>query len=356
MDGIDAVLVEFDEHNFKLIDQYSHTIPTELRTQIFKLAHNDNVDLAVLGASDAELGKEFASAACTLLDRNKLDKAQVTAIGSHGQTIWHSPDSAYKFSLQIGNPNQIAYHTGITTVADFRNRNMIAGGEGAPFAPAFHRAVFSNHNENRAVLNLGGIANITFLPADTQQPCIGFDSGPASVLMDHWSNRHINRPYDEDGAWAAGGTCIPALLEQLMADPYLQRKPPKSTGREYYHMAWLEQRLQGFSDLAARDVQTTLCEFTVQSVKMSLQQHVPEVQTMIVCGGGAHNRFLMQRLQQALPDVKVDSSGQFGLHPDWVEAVAFAWYARQTLRGEAVALMDITGARHNVLLGAIYPV
>lgn len=354
MDGIDAVLVAFDR-SFILIDQLSQPIPDDLQKRIFQLAHNEQVDLRLLGETDAELGDVFARAADNLLKRNALQAKDIVAIGSHGQTIWHSPDSRYKFTIQIGNPHRIAHATGITTVADFRNRNMVAGGEGAPFAPAFHRAVFSHPQQNRAVLNLGGIANLTYLPASPEQKCLGFDSGPASVLMDHWMSKHRNQPFDRDGAWAASGQVNAQLLKKLMQDEYLQRQPPKSTGREHYHMLWLQQQLQGFEQLGAEDVQATLSEFTVQSVKQAIEHFMDDIQTLIVCGGGAHNLHLMQSLQRALNPLQVDSSERHGLHPDWVEAVAFAWYARQTLAGTAVDLVDITGASRNVILGAIYP-
>lgn len=355
MDGIDAALVDFNEHPLRLLEHISYPLPPPLRQNIFHLAQNSNPDLNLLGETDARVGEVFADAANALLDKSNRKAVDIRAIGSHGQTIWHNPDTTYRFSLQIGDANRIAYRTGITTVADFRRRDMAAGGQGAPLAPAFHRAIFTDPKENRAVVNIGGIANITWLPAGGDGKIIGFDCGPANVLMDHWISEHHHQSYDRNGSWAASAEADEGLVAHLMQDAYLHREPPKSTGREHYHLVWLRQQLRDFGHLPTEVVQASLCEFTARSIHHALTRYLPALDRLIVCGGGAHNIELMRRLKASDPRLEVDSSEDHGLHPDWVEAVAFAWLAKQTLEHRAVDLKDITGARENVILGAIYP-
>ncbi len=357
MDGIDAALVEFSKRGFQLLGQRSHDIPDELRQNIFRLAHNDRPDLNLLGETDAQLGEVFADAAVTLIKQAGLSPEAIRAIGSHGQTIWHNPDCAFPFSLQIGDANRIVYKTGITTVADFRRRNMAAGGEGAPLAPAFHQAVFTDTRENRAIVNIGGIANVTYLPSrdNKNKKCFGFDCGPGNVLMDHWINLHRKQRFDKNGDWAKSGRTTDELLKRLMQDEYLQRPPPKSTGREHYHMHWLNRQLQGFEDLPTDAVQASLCEFTALSISRAITDFLPAIDRIMVCGGGAHNKYLMERLQRHQDTIPVDSTETHGLHPDWVEAAAFAWLAKQALEGRKTDLANITGARENQVLGAIYP-
>jgi len=355
MDGIDAALVDCSDNRPRLLDHLSHPIPASLRQQILQLAHNQDVNLNLLGETDAELGEVLADAANQLLKQSGQSASAIRAIGSHGQTIWHNPDSRYKFSLQIGDANRIAYRTGITTVADFRRKDMAAGGEGAPLAPALHQAIFSSEQENRGVLNIGGIANLTYLPASSEQHSFGFDCGPGNVLMDSWINRQRSLDYDRDGTWAASASASDELVRALMADDYLARTPPKSTGREHYHLQWLTDQLQPFAHLPADVVQASLAEFTAQSISQALRNYLGNIDTLIVCGGGAHNQHLMGLLQKHNPGVRVAASEQFGLHPDWVEAVAFAWLAQRRLRGETTDLCHITGAEKNVVLGAIYP-
>lgn len=355
MDGIDAALVDCSTDQPRLVDHYSHDIPVTLREQIYRLAHNDQIDLQQLGETDAQLGETFGEAAMGLLKKTGHKAADIRAIGSHGQTIWHQPKGRYRFSMQIGDANRIAFQTHITTVTDFRRKDMAAGGEGAPLAPALHKVLFHSPQENRAVLNIGGISNLTYLPADRQRKSLGFDCGPGNVLMDAWISQHLSQAFDHHGSWAASATADDSLVGQLMQDPYLQQPPPKSTGREHYHMQWLNQQLKNFEHLTAETVQASLCEFTVASIKQALELFLPPLDSLIVCGGGSHNRHLMQRLQSSMPETPVASSEQFGLHPDWVEAVAFAWFAQQTLLGHSLDLKDITGAGENRVAGAIYP-
>lgn len=357
MDGIDAALVELSNNQFKLVGTHSHPLPADLKLTLQQLALDQpGMSIDQLGEADAELGELFADATNRLLKTHHYQASDVIAIGCHGQTIRHRPDLKHPFSLQIGDANRIAHHTGITTISDFRRKDIAAGGQGAPLAPAFHKAFFSSTGETRGVLNIGGIANITYLPSDPAKLCSGFDTGPGNMLMDSWIQKHQQEEFDRDGRWANSGQLDLPLIKQLMKDPYLKQTPPKSTGREHYHLKWLEQQLKNFNDLKAEDVQASLCEFTCLSIQQALQVYAPDIQQLIVCGGGAHNQHLMQRLQSLNPDIHVNSSENFGLAPDWVEAVAFAWLARQTLAGQSGNLPEVTGADKAVILGAIHPV
>ncbi len=356
MDGIDAALVEFTNQQIKLINHHSHALPDGLRKNLLSLALNDataNIDL--LGSTHAELGYIFADAVLELLKKSSYRASDIKAIGSHGQTIRHQPNSNYPFSLQIADANRIAYRTGITTIADFRGKDIAAGGQGAPLAPAFHKAVFSSDKEDRGVVNIGGIANVTFLPCNTQQPCFGFDTGPGNMLMDAWIKRHHKTNFDANGDWAKSEQPNLQLLEKLMTDDYLHKPPPKSTGREHYNLEWLDQQLVEFRNLEPAIVQATLARFTAASIQQSITEYMPSIRTLIICGGGSHNTHLISLLSNLLPNTNVCSSADFGVDPDWVEAIAFAWLAKQTLEHRAVELTNITGAKENVILGAIYP-
>lgn len=357
MDGIDAALVEFNNENIKLISHHSHAIPDDLRQKLLSLALNNataNIDL--LGETHAELGHVFADAALELLNKSSWNACDIKAIGSHGQTIRHQPNSHYPFSLQIADANRISYRTNITTVTDFRGKDIAAGGQGAPLAPAFHKAVFSSNKEDRGVLNIGGIANVTFLSSNPQQASFGFDTGPGNMLMDAWIKRHHNKNFDADGNWAKSAQPNSQLLQKLMADEYLTKTPPKSTGREYYNLEWLDRQMGEFGTLDPAAVQATLAQFTAASIQQSITEYLPSIRTLIICGGGSHNTYLFSLLKKLLPEIHVCSSADYGIDPDWVEAMAFAWLAKQTLEHKAVELTDITGANKNVILGAIYPV
>lgn len=329
--------------------------PAALREAVQALIADPRTTLDALGALDCALGKAFAEAAQTLLVRSGFRPAEVQAIGSHGQTVRHRPDHALPFTLQLGNPSVIAELTGITTVADFRSRDMAAGGQGAPLVPAFHAAQFGSDQIDRVILNIGGIANITLLPADPRKPVIGFDTGPGSTLLDQWIQRHQGAAYDRDGLWAASGRVHDALLERLLADPYFAKLPPKSTGRERFHLGWLQQHLDTLgAPLAPQDVQATLLQLTTRSVARAVMQFCPLAREVLVCGGGHHNKALMTALGERLIGVSLQTTEHLGIAPDWVEAAAFAWLAQQTLLGRSGNIPSVTGARKPVILGGIY--
>ncbi len=356
MDAIDVALADFSNNQFQLLDHYSHPISAQLKHKLQLLALDSaETTLDMLGETDAELGDIFADAVSQLLTQTNTPAAAIQAIGSHGQTIRHRPDLPHPFSMQIADANRIAHKTGITTVADFRRRDMAAGGEGAPLTPAFHKAFFSHPEQNRAVLNIGGIANITYLPAGQLTPCFGFDTGPGNMLMDSWIQRQQGVDYDTNGQWAASSQPHPALVERLMQDAFVSTPPPKSTGREHYNLQWLESQLIQTDQLTPATVQASLCTFTVNSIQYAIEHFLPQIQTLIVCGGGVHNKHLISQLEMVLPGIQTQTSDHYGLAADWVEAVAFAWLARQTLTGQPGNLKEVTGAKEAVILGAIYP-
>lgn len=357
MDAVDAALVAF-EPTLKLLATHRLEMPEDLRRDLRVLAEGGSAhEIEGYGRLDAALGALFADAALAVLDAGAIGRERVKAIGSHGQTVRHRPDGPHPFTLQIADPNIIAERTGITTIADFRRRDLAAGGQGAPLVPAFHDLFFRDAAEARVVLNVGGIANVTCLPRDTDAPVIGFDTGPGNVLMDAWCARHLGQPYDRDGAWAASGRVLEGLLAVWLEDPFFARPPPKSTGREHFHLAWLERGLAtaGCESSAPADVQSTLCELTAASVARAVRQHAPATRRLLACGGGAANGALIGRLRQRLPGCNVENTEVYGLDPQWVEATAFAWLAARTLAGEPGNLPSVTGARRAVVLGGIYP-
>lgn len=364
MDAVDCALVEFSAAGTpRLRDFHAPAMPAEIRQRLLALVAGESSGLRELGELDVLLGRLFAEVALETMARNQLSPDAIRAIGSHGQTVYHQPPAAEPdgppaFTLQVADPNLISEITGIATVADFRRRDMAAGGQGAPLVPAFHRELFQSSERHRVVLNLGGIANITLLGRDGDM-VPAFDTGPANVLMDLWIQENLGRAYDENGAWAASGHCDAALLALLLDDDYLRLPPPKSTGREKFNAAWLHGKLRQLpAALKPTDVQATLLQLTVQSVctgiRRQLDTHMPG--ELIVCGGGARNAQLLKALAAALPGWRVASSTEFGLDADSMEAVAFAWMARKTLLGEAVDLRSITGATRPCVLGGIYPV
>ncbi len=354
MDGIDAVLVRFDTNGFELIAADCTPWPNNFKAQLRELASPGRDGIDQLGSADAQAGEYLADAALCLLKRARRDPSAISAIGSHGQTIRHRPTNKPPFTLQIGDPNRIAERTGITTVADFRRRDMAAGGEGAPLVPAFHAEVFRDSREQRAILNIGGIANLTVLPADHEAPVSGFDTGPGNTLLDTWICRHLQQPFDPNGSWAADGRIHAPLLEAMLRDDYFQRPPPKSTGPEYFSCDWLDRHLKRFPAIPPQDIQATLVALTCETISRALLAHAPNTQRVLVCGGGNHNRTLMMQLEQGLKPRPVESTRAYGLDPDWVEAIAFAWLARRTLQGLPGNLPDVTGARHAAILGGIY--
>ncbi|MCX2784165.1 anhydro-N-acetylmuramic acid kinase [Microbulbifer thermotolerans] len=356
VDSIDAVLVEFNEEGKSssphILTTLSHPIAPPLREDILALCTPGPAELDRAGQLDRQLGQVFADAANTLLSHAGVKSSDVTAIGSHGQTVRHRPPGTVTspFSLQLGDPNSIAALTGITTVADFRRRDIALGGHGAPLIPAFHHAVFAT-DHNRAVINIGGMGNITELAADGSVN--GYDTGPGNVLLDYWIGLHQGAPYDRDGAWAASGQVHSELFKRLMADPYFAAKPPKSTGREAFNASWLEQACSGL-EVSPVDVQATLAEVTAASIADAVRQFA-DSGDVLVCGGGAKNKDLLSRLRRRMPDWSVSPTDNHGIDADWVEAVGFAWLARQTLLGLPGNCPSVTGAQKESVLGAIYP-
>ncbi|MCW8128444.1 anhydro-N-acetylmuramic acid kinase [Microbulbifer halophilus] len=355
VDSIDAVLVDFGDEEkarAKILTALGHPIDPPLREAILALCAPGPSELDRAGQLDRQMGQVFAEAVQTLLARAGVEPRDVTGIGSHGQTVRHRPPGsvASPFTTQIGDPNTIAALTGITTVADFRRRDMALGGQGAPLIPAFHRAAFAT-DRNRAVVNIGGMSNITELAANGS--VYGYDTGPGNVLLDYWIGLHQGKPFDRDGAWAASGRVHPELLNRLMADPYFAAPPPKSTGRETFNANWLEEACAGL-ELAPADVQATLAEVTAASIAEAVHLFADGGE-LLVCGGGARNKDLLSRLQRRLPTWSIACTGSYGIDADWLEAVGFAWLARQTLLGLPGNCPGVTGAKKETVLGAIYP-
>ncbi|MBV6806606.1 anhydro-N-acetylmuramic acid kinase [Xanthomonas euvesicatoria] len=355
-DGIDAALVRFADATHRRCELVAGTTVAwepQLRETLVALGQGaETVAIDALGQLDAQVGLAFAAAANRLIGDSGVERLQIRAIGSHGQTIRHRPNANPAFTWQIGDASRIAEHTGITTVADFRRRDVAAGGQGAPLMPAFHLAMLGAGDEDRAVLNLGGIGNLTLIPRDGA--VLGFDTGPANALLDSWCQRHHGTPFDAEGAFAASGRVDAVLLQALLADPWFALPPPKSTGREQFHLDWAVQAM-GSARLDAADVQATLLELTAASVADALLRLQPTTRRVLVCGGGVRNPVLLARLAARLPGMVVESSARYGLDPDYLEAMGFAWLAAELLAGRAANLPAVTGAAGPRLLGAIYP-
>lgn len=357
LDGIDAVLVHFREDQQPiLLASLCHPLPAAIRQAITDLIAPDwQGSLHSVGILNQQLGKCFADACTHLLQHARMDAQDVTAIGSHGQTIWHQPGGEHPFTWQLGDASQIAEQTNITTIADFRSRDMAAGGQGAPLVPAFHRSLLTSDittQQAQVMLNIGGIANITVL---SSEQTLGFDTGPGNTLIDAWASHHLDTRYDTNGDWAASGTINESLLNTLLNDPYFALPAPKSTGREYFNTAWLK-RHKAIQALPANDVQATLTELTARSIGEAICRYAPATHRVYSCGGGAHNQHLQQRIQHYLPpQTDLTSTADLGIHPDWMEAIAFAWLAKRTLKGKSGNLPAVTGASGERILGAIYP-
>lgn len=358
MDGIDCALIDCTADNVTVLSTHEHPMPPATRQRIADISHSGPEEIERLGRLDRELGLLFAEAATVLLRTSPHNSRDIVAIGSHGQTIRHRPPSTgdtpeQSFTLQIGDPNTIAECTGITTVADFRRRDIAAGGEGAPLAPAFHLAAFARDGVNRAIVNIGGIANASILEGAILR--LGFDTGPGNTLMDHWIVRHSGERYDQDGAWAAEGEVDAQLLHKLLIHPYLAKTGPRSTGKEAFNLSWLDECLRELPPLEPRDVQATLAEFTAETIVRGIHSSGVNIDETYVCGGGAHNVDLMRRLYGKLGPITLDSTLALGMDPDWVEAAAFAWLAQQTINGLTGNAPVVTGASGDRVLGAIYP-
>ena len=355
MDAVDAALVDFDGPGAVTVATHSAPVPDDLKRELHSLAQDPSAAALRFWNADVRLGALFAAAALELLEGAGVGEREVRAIGSHGQTVYHAPGAPVPCTVQLGDPNVIAERTGITTVADFRRRDVAAGGEGAPLAPAFHRAVFSAPGVERGILNLGGIANLSVLPADHAAPPRGFDTGPGNTLLDLWTRSRFDVPMDRDGTLAGRGEVVEPLLATLLDEPYFGREPPKSTGRELFGRAWLGARLASHLEIEPHDVLRTLCELTVETVMRALEQFAPGTKEVYLCGGGARNPVVAARLVARAAPVRVETTSALGIHPDWVEAAAFAWLAMRTLAGHAGNAPSVTGAQRELVLGGIYP-
>tara|TARA_B100001094_G_scaffold333468_1_gene413021 strand:- start:9287 stop:10399 length:1113 start_codon:yes stop_codon:yes gene_type:complete len=352
MDGIDAALVEFDQETLRVIAYHEEELPSHLLKQLHRLCLPGENEINMLGKCHRQLGQLFAQATLNLLKHAHVDSKQVQAIGSHGQTIRHMPHGNLGFSLQVGDPHTIASETGIDVIADFRGKDIALGGEGAPLVPAFHQALFAQKNKIRLLINIGGIANITYLNGTKE--VIGFDSGPGNTLLDAWSREVHNKAFDEQGAFAAQGQPCTALLDHMCQHTFFKQDIPKSTGRELFNTAWLKQQLSHFQHLSDQDVQATLLAFTSRTIAEAVLKITPKGDVFI-CGGGALNPVLMNTLQQDLPHFQVQPTDALGLPAQQVEAVAFAWLAKQFKEKNPTSLPQVTGSRREAILGAYYP-
>ena len=350
LDGLDIALIE-QTPAIKLIATHYIPMPDSLRTELLGLCASGPDEIARSAIAQQNWVKLAAQGINTLLAQQNLTPDDIRAIGSHGQTIRHEP--ARGFTVQIGNPALLTELTNITVVSDFRSRDVAAGGQGAPLVPAFHEALFEERAGNRAVLNIGGFSNLSLI--EPGKPVAGFDCGPGNVLLDAWIHQQRGDSYDRNGLWAASGKVEPALLKSMLSDPFFVTQGPKSTGREVFNLPWLTQHLAQLPTFAAEDVQATLLELTALTIIESLQGAQNDTQEVLVCGGGAHNVALMSRLANLLPKAKVSSTSAYGVDPDWVEAMAFAWLAHCCLEGIAANRPSVTGARGLRILGAIYP-
>ncbi|MDD2702160.1 MAG: anhydro-N-acetylmuramic acid kinase [Sideroxydans sp.] len=349
LDGIDVALVDFAGDRAQLLASHYQPYPQSLKDVLLGLHQPGFDEIHRTQLAAITLAHAYADASLALLIKAGISADHIQAIGCHGQTIRHRPEQGY--TVQIGNAALLAELTGIHVVSDFRSRDIAAGGQGAPLVPAFHDTVLRHPAIHRAVLNLGGIANLTDLPPG--RGTTGFDTGPGNLLMDGWINKHQGRPYDKNGEWAASGKCIPDLLQRMLAETYFSELPPKSTGRDLFNLAWLENLLAGPESPA--DIQATLLALTSDSVADAVNRFCAGAEELYLCGGGAHNSALISRLQQQLPHCRIQKTDALGIPADWMEAIAFAWLARQSMHLRAGNLPAATGASHSCVLGAIHP-
>jgi len=343
LDGIDAVVVEFDDDAGRICKPAYCPYPDDLKQTLLSLHEPSDNELELSQTVSIRLAQLYAQTVNALRDGTPIH-----AIGCHGQTIRHRPELG--FTLQLNNPALLAELCGVTVIADFRSRDIAAGGQGAPLVPAFHQGVFKHPDIHRTILNIGGISNLTDLPCS--QEVAGFDCGPGNLLMDAWCYQHTGKPYDEGGTWAASGKTVPHLLDSMLAHPFFELAPPKSTGRDMFNIAWLESLLT--QEDSPQDVQATLLELTAYSIAESVSIHCIGSKELYICGGGAHNQALVTRLKTLLPALRVALTDELGIGADWVEAAAFAWLAKQTLEGKPGNLPAVTGAKGYRILGAIH--
>jgi len=343
MDGIDVALCEISENSCSLVASLEFSFDKELKKEILE-AISSSTTLFKVGKIDHDLGVMFAKSINELLKQENIEHSEIRAIGLHGQTLWHEPDM---FSMQLGDSNVVSFKTGIDVVSDFRRKDIALGGQGAPFAPAFHNFIFK-HLDAVCVLNIGGMANISLLGDNLS----GYDTGGGNVLLDLWVSKNKNISYDKDGSWAKGGELHSQLLESLLSEPYFKMSAPKSTGRELFNEAWLYSHIEKFSNISPQDVQRTLLELTVKSITQEIKRY--SLKRVLVCGGGVKNSFLMQRLKHELDYLEVETTDRHNVSSDYMEAMAFAWLARKRVHREAVDLNLVTGAFKNGVLGAVY--
>lgn len=355
MDGVDCALVRIDGSEVRLLDQHSCPMPEALKQSLLTICLGQETTLRQVGKLDHELGKLFASAVLQLLDKSGYRPEQITAIGNHGQTVFHQPYGSEPFTIQLGDANIIAARTGILTVADFRRKDMALGGQGAPLVPAFHQTIFQPTDSSIVVLNIGGIANISVLRAG--MPTLGYDTGPGNMLMDAWIADTCGKPYDHNGEFARSGQIQPELLSQLCLDDYFRQPAPKSTGRELFNLPWLKHQLaQCRNAFTPEDVQATLAAFTVSTICQEVKRYQLGINPeLLVCGGGANNPLLMQGLTASLPDWQVATTSQRGIDNDHMEAIAFAWLAQRRVHNLPSNLPEVTGASKAASLGVLYP-
>ncbi|WP_342228122.1 anhydro-N-acetylmuramic acid kinase [Rickettsiella endosymbiont of Rhagonycha lignosa] len=356
MDAVDAALVDFSSDQPSLLASYKSPLSNTLREDLTKLYTTDTINIKKFAELDQKIALISVETIKKLLAESQFSAKDILAIGSHGQTVFHYPHlSNYPFTIQIGDPNIIAEKTRITTIADFRRRDIAAGGQGAPLTPAFHNSIFRTEKEDTIVLNLGGIANITYLPADLNATILGFDIGPANCLLDQWIHAHRQQWFDENGVWAASATFDEVLLRQFLSDPYFQLKPPKSTGPEYFNFKWIQTHLAKLNrQVSPASVQATLCELVAVSISSAIQTIKSIHGVILMCGGGSKNIYLRKRIQQHCHPHQVLLTDDRGIASDWVEAMAFAWIAKQTLEGKSSNLPEVTGAKNATILGGIY--
>ena len=351
MDAVDCVVVDFKDDLFSLKAQQSFAYPAEIKARIKNIfAQNYQLSLFDFGDLDYQLAESYAQCVKQILAANNLNVTDIIAIGCHGQTVYHQPQGMRKFSIQLGNGNVLAAHTGIPVINDFRNRDMIFGGQGAPLVPAFHQAFFADKGIPRVILNLGGIANITCL--HPKKPLIGFDTGPANTLIDQWVNKHCGQAYDQAGNWGRGGILLSTLLDQLMQDPYFAQGAPKSTGLEYFNLQWLENHLS--TDEHIQDVQATLHHLTARSIAEAILAYQADTKALYVAGGGAHNDFLLSLLREYLPDINVQTINALGIDEAWIESIAFAWFAYCHINKIKIPFSSTTGSRNDVIAGSYH--
>ena len=361
LDGVDGVLVDFAGPTMAVRANASRAFDAAFRAELLALNSPSHNELHRAARAGNQIAAAYAQVVQSLLGQVGGSASEVCAIGAHGQTVRHQPhrtsddDAGVGYTLQLNNPALLAELTGITVVADFRSRDIAAGGQGAPLVPAFHRHVFGQANTTVSVLNLGGIANLSVLPGDSSKPVLGFDCGPGNALMDAWCLQHTGQPFDTGGAWAASGQCLPDLLARLRDEPYFNQAPPKSTGRDLFSIQWMQDKLRGCATTRPQDIQATLTELTASACVDCVNSYAKNSKLLVVCGGGAFNNHLMQRLQAGLPGLRVSPSDPYGLPPLEVEAAAFAWLARQAILRQPGNLPSATGAAGPRVLGAIYP-